>query len=267
MTTMQATVPQVNARHVSRSEIVDSLRPDSVELGTEVLPEIERSGGEYASITKSRVLIKDARNRMAVISSPGGAPGDPHLHDDFNEWWVVYGGEMFYTIGEYSSFVASFGDIVVAPCGYRHDPRAWRGEMCMRMVIGKDGSNHDLKGIPPARTIPMDEKWEPPNRIFTPFDYMTARHGLFDNWSETVILDQRNRVVMHHVLAGEPIGSVTGNEEAWWLVLQGAVHFEIGDDPELMAQRGAVVYAGDGEERMLSAGPDESAICIEVVAP
>ncbi len=45
MTTMQATVPQVNARHVSRSEIVDSLRPDSVELGTEVLPEIERSGG------------------------------------------------------------------------------------------------------------------------------------------------------------------------------------------------------------------------------
>lgn len=264
---MQATVPQVNARHVSRSEIVESLRPDAVDIGGEVLPEIARSGGDYAAITKSRVLIKDARNRMAVISSPGGAAGDPHLHDDFNEWWVVFGGEMLYTIGEYQSFVAGFGDIVVAPCGYRHDPRAWRGDMCMRMVIGKDGSNHDLKGIPHARTIPMDPDWEPPNRIFTPLEYMKARHGLFDNWTETIILDQRNWVEMHHVLAGEPIESVTRNSEAWWVVLEGAVSFEIEDEPEFLAERGAVVYAEEGAERNLAAGPDGSAICIEVVAP
>ena len=267
MTTMQTTVPQVNARHVSRAEIIDSLRPDAVMDGGEVLPEIERSGGEYASVTKSRVLIKDARNRMAVISSPGGAPGDPHLHDDFNEWWVVYGGEMCYTIGEYEPFVAQFGDIVVAPCGYRHDPRAWRGEMCMRMVIGKDGSNHDLKGIPHARRIQMDDKWEPPNRIFTPLEYMTARHGLFANWMETVIFDQRNRVDMHHALPGEPIASVIENPESWWVVLRGAVRFEIGGEPDFVAESGAVVYAEEGADRSLSAAPDTSAICIEVVDP
>ena len=134
---------EMNARHVSYSEIVESVSPDSTDPGAPVLPEIARSGGGYAAVTKSRIVITDSRNRMAVISSPGGSPGDPHLHEDFNEWWVVFGGEMRYRVGEYEPFKAHFGDMVVAPSGYRHDPRAWKGKMCMRMVIGKP----NLKGI------------------------------------------------------------------------------------------------------------------------
>lgn len=267
MTTMPSTLPRVNARHVSYDEIVESIKPDAIDDGSEILPEIARSGGAYANATKSRVLVKDERNRMAVISSPGGSAGDPHLHADFNEWWIVFGGEMRYTIGEYEPFLAHFGDIVVAPCGYRHDPRAWRGEMCMRMVIGKDGSNHDLKGLPHARTIPLDDSWEPPNRIFTPFEYMKQRNGDGSNWSETVILDQRNHVEMHHALADEPIRPVSYDAEAWWVVLQGSVFFEIGHDEEFEAECGAVVYASEGDFRTLAAGPDASAICVEVVAP
>lgn len=263
----QATTPSVNARHVSYDDIVESIRPDAIDGDAEVLPEIARSGGAYATATKSRVLIKDERNRMAVISSPGGSAGDPHLHADFNEWWVVFGGEMRYTIGEYEPFLAHFGDIVVAPCGYRHDPRAWRGDMCMRMVIGKDGSNHDLKGLPHARSIPLDDSWQPPNRIFTPFEYMKARHGLDKAWSETVILDQRNRVEMHHVLPSDGMTSITGTAEAWWVVLQGSLKFEIGSGGEFEATRGAVVYAGDREYRSIGTGSNGSAICIEVVAP
>ena len=60
--------------------------------------------------------------------------------------------------------------------------------MCMRMVTGKPGSNHDLKGLEPARTIPLEDHWEPPNRIFTPLEYMVNRHGLDEDWRETVIL-------------------------------------------------------------------------------
>ena len=265
--TMEETIPVVNSRHVSYDDIVESIKPDATDGGAEVLPEIARSGGAYATATKSRVLIKDARNRMAVISSPGGSAGDPHLHADFNEWWVVFGGEMRYTIGEYEPFLAHFGDIVVAPCGYRHDPRAWRGDMCMRMVIGKDGSNHDLKGLPHPRSIPMDDSWDPPNRIFTPFEYMKERHRLDGAWSETVILDQRNRVEMHHVPPGEAMQSVTGSSEAWWVMLKGSLEFEIDGETGFEAARGAVVYANSGESRNMAAGTDESAICIEVVAP
>ena len=265
--TMEETIPGVNSRYVSYDDIVESIKPDATDSTAEVLPEIARSGGAYANATKSRVLIKDERNRMAVISSPGGSAGDPHLHADFNEWWVVFGGEMRYTIGEYEPFLAHFGDIVVAPCGYRHDPRAWRGDMCMRMVIGKDGSNHDLKGLPHPRSIPMDDSWDPPNRIFTPFEYMKERHRLDGAWSETVILDQRNRVEMHHVPPGETMQSVTGSSEAWWVMLKGSLEFEIDGETGFEAARGAVVYANSGESRNIAAGTDESAICIEVVAP
>lgn len=273
MTTAEQTLPKINARHVSYAEIVESLRPAAVETAAngngsmEVLPEIARSGGAYASATKSRVLVKDARNRMAVIGSPGGSPGDPHLHADFNEWWIVFGGEMRYTIGEYEPFLAHYGDIVVAPCGYRHDPRAWKGDMCMRMVIGMDGSNHDLKGLPHARSIPLDDRWEPPNRIFTPLEYMKRRHGTAESWSETVILDQRNRVVMHHAVPGDAVSHVSGDAEAWWVVLEGAATIGIGSEPEFAAESGAVVYAADGEPRRLSASGDVPTICVEVVAP
>ena len=257
---------QMNARHVSYSDIVESISPDSTDPGAPVLPEIARSGGGYASVTKSRVMVMDSRNRMAVISSPGGSPGDPHLHDDFNEWWVVFGGEMRYTIGEYEPFKAHFGDIVVAPCGYRHDPRAWKGKMCMRMVIGKPGSNHDLKGLPSARTIPLEDHWEPPNRIFTPLDYMIDRHGLDSDWQETVILDQRNRVVMSHVLPGGPTASISGDNEAWWVVLQGDVAFHLGPDI-VKAAKGDVIYSPQGELSSISVNGDNSAIFIEVLEP
>ena len=257
---------EMNTRHVSYSEIVESVSPDSTDPGAPVLPEIARSGGGYAAVTKSRIMITDSRNRMAVISSPGGSPGDPHLHEDFNEWWVVFGGEMRYRVGEYEPFKAHFGDMVVAPSGYRHDPRAWKGKMCMRMVIGKPNSNHDLKGLEPARTIPLEDHWEPPNRIFTPLQYMIDRHGLDTDWQETVILDQRNRVEMSHIMPGGPTASVSGDAEAWWVVLRGDVSFHLGGD-EVNAGQGDVVYSGQGEMSSISVNSEESAIFIEVFEP
>ena len=66
---------EINARHVTYEEIVDTLRPDAPDVEGPVLDEIARSGGGYAAVTKSRVMVMDSRNRMAVISSPGGFAG------------------------------------------------------------------------------------------------------------------------------------------------------------------------------------------------
>ncbi|MCH8102644.1 MAG: hypothetical protein IIB28_05765, partial [Chloroflexi bacterium] len=65
----------------------------------------------------SEKLILDGRNRAALISSVAGTPGDPHLHPDFNEWWLGLGGQTSWQIGEYEPVIAKFGDIVIAPCG------------------------------------------------------------------------------------------------------------------------------------------------------
>ncbi len=258
---------QTNVRHVSYEEIVGSLSPDSSESGAPALPEISRSGGDYAKVTKSRILVEDGRNRMSVISSPGGSPSDPHLHPDFNEWWVVFGGEMRYRVGEYEAFNAHFGDIVVAPCGYRHDPMAWKGDMCMRMVIGKPDSNHDLKGIEPARSIPLDDRWEPPNRILTPLAYMIERHGTDEAWRETVIADQRNRVEMVHAMPGDSVATLNESSNAWWVVISGQINYRLGNDSPITVSKGSVVYSNAGEERNITINGEQSAILIEVTDP
>ena len=44
------------------------------------------SNGEWFEI-----IINDGRNRVAVISGPPGTPPDPHIHADYNEWWINVG--------------------------------------------------------------------------------------------------------------------------------------------------------------------------------
>ncbi len=257
---------EINQRHVSYDELVSDLKRLAVENSSTNQPETADPRHFGAEFKSNRVLIQDSRNRVTVITSPGGSPGDPHIHPDFNEWFMGFGGLMGFLVGEYEPFGAHFGDIVVAPCGYRHTPLAWEGDMCMRMVCTKPDSNHDIKGIEPARTIQLDATWEPPNQILTPLPYMIERNGLDSDWQETVLLDQRNRVEMFHLLSGSTAQSINGNDESWWVVLKGDVRFEIAGDV-VDTSRGSFVYSGDAESCVISATGDSSAIFIEVANP
>ena len=258
---------EVNQRHVSYAEIVEDLRTKAAITAAEAAPKQEEFSNHFGAEFKSnRILIKDSRNRATVITSPGGSPGDPHIHPDFNEWFMAFGGVMGFLVGEYTPFRATFGDITVAPCGYRHTPLPWYGDMCMRLVCTKPGSNHDIKGIEPSRNVRLDPDWEPPNRILTPLPYMIERHGLDTNWQESVLLDQRNRVEMFHLTQGTATESVNGDSESWWVVLKGNVRFEIAGDV-VDASKGSVIYSSDGEWSAISATGHGSAIFVEVADP
>jgi mannose-6-phosphate isomerase-like protein (cupin superfamily) len=231
------------------------------------LKEIGRSGGEYALVTKSVTVVKDGRNRVAAITSPEGSPSDPHLHHDFNEWWVVMEGEVTYQIGQYEPFAAHFGDIVIAPCGYRHDVRPTRGRHCVRMVVGPEDSNHDLKGIEPSRLVPLDGM-PPPNRIFTPLEYMAQRHGLYKAWTEVVLLDQRNRATMIHQMPGESNRPHWHpNSDEWWVVLKGELEWKVGERPPFRAGKGDVVYVEAGLAHEIMTVGEESSIRLAVTTP
>lgn len=215
----------------------------------------------------SEKVAMDGRNRIAMISSPAGTPGDPHLHPDFNEWWVILNGEVEYVIGEHEPFVAKFGDIVIAPCGYRHDIRSFKGDNCIRVVVGPEHSNHDLKGVPPVREVPLDDL-APPNRIHTPLDYMIARHGTDKSWGEQVVLDQRNRANMIHQMPG------SGNRphwhpdmDEWWVVLKGEVEWRAGNDAPFRAKRGDIAFVEAGKSHAIDTVGDESSIRLAVTTP
>ena len=236
---------------------------DGADLG-----EIGRTGGDYARLTKSRILVRDGRNRAAVITSPGGSPSDPHLHPDFNEWWVVLGGEMQYTIGEYEPFIAHFGDVVIAPAGFRHEPRPHKGDHCMRLVVGLEHSNHELKGIPAARQVPMRYDLPAPNLIHTPLEWMLERHGVEEPWSEQVLLDQRNRANMIHQLPGQTNRPHWHPDmDEWWVVLKGELEWQVGNDEPLRAGMGDVVFVESGRAHAIETVGDESSIRLAVTSP
>ena len=215
----------------------------------------------------SATVVRDGRNRAAMICSPSGGPSDPHLHPDFNEWWVILNDEVTYQIGEYEPFAARFGDIVIAPCGYRHDIRPSKGDRCIRMVVGYMHSNHDLKGIEPSRLIPLDDL-APPNRIHTPLEYMIERHGVEKPWSEQVILDQRNRANMIHQLPGQTNRPHWHPDmDEWWVVLKGELEWKVGSDEPIRAGRGDVVFVEAGRAHAIETAGRESSIRLAVTSP
>ncbi len=231
------------------------------------LTEVHRTGGEYGRLTKSVTLVKDGRNRVAAITSPEGSPSDPHLHHDFNEWWVILGGEVTYQVGQYEPFAAHFGDVVIAPCGFRHDVRPTKGSHCIRMVVGPETSNHDLKGIEPSRLVPLDDL-PPPNRVFTPLQYMTRRHGTYRAWSEQVLLDQRNRANMIHQMPGEKNRPHWHpNCDEWWVVLKGDLEWRVGERPPFQASKGDVVFVERGLSHAITTVGTESSVRLAVTTP
>lgn len=216
----------------------------------------------------SEKLILDGRNRAALISSVAGTPGDPHLHPDFNEWWLGLGGQTSWQIGEYEPVIAEFGDIVIAPCGQRHDIQTVGEGHGRRLVVGLETSNHDLKGVEPSRLIPVDESLEPPNRIHTSLKYMLERHGTDTDWGEEILLDQRNRINMIHQLPGganRPHWHPDMDE--WWAVLKGELEWTIGDGEPFRVGVGDLVFVEAGYAHAIRTVGDESTIRLAVTSP
>lgn len=253
---------ETNARHIDYAELCEAIAQSPEELAR------LKATGSYKDATKSFKTVLDGRNRAAAISSPGGAPSDPHLHPDFNEFWIILGGEVAYDIGEYEQIVGTFGDIVIAPCGYRHDIKPWKGDQCIRMVVGREDSNHDLKGVVPARTISIPEDWEPPNMIHTKLSYMIERHGLESNWAEEVLLDQRNRMNMIHTLPGSSNRPHWHPDmDEWWFIAKGEVEFKVANEDAFVAKRGDIVFVEAGTSHAIRTVGDESSIRYAVTSP
>ena len=216
----------------------------------------------------AETLIVDGRNRAALICAPEGTPGDPHLHPDYNEWWVILGGETTFQIGEYEPFVAKEGDIVVAPVGHRHDIVPSKGQRCLRLVVGPPWSNHDLKGVAPSRLLPVHKGLKPPNLLHTPLDWMFERHGTQKGWGEEVILDQRNRANMIYQLPGEANRPHWHPDfDEWWVILKGELTWTVGSKPPVTARKGDIVFAEAGYRHAIATVGDEPSVRLAVTIP
>lgn len=191
------------------------------------------------------VVVMDGRNRVGLICALPGTPPDPHIHPDYNEWWINLGGTTQWQIGQYEPLLAEWGDIVIAPAGYCHDIRSKGTEIARRLHVSTPNSNHDIRGVSPTRFVPVDYDLPMPNLLHTRFADVLATNGSDSAWTEVVVQDNRNTATMISQLPRTVSDERTPSRDEWWVMLSGsAVVRTSGGDLETIA--GDVVVAEPG---------------------
>jgi len=226
------------------------------------------ASGHDPNTVWAEVITNDGRNRIILISSPPGTPPDPHIHPDHNEWWIGVGGITQWQIGQYEPLVASWGDIVVAPAGYCHDIRVKGTGPGFRLVATHPNSNHDIRGIAPSRSVPVEYELPMPNLIHTRFDWLRERMGPGTAWAQPVISDNRNLVQVIQDLPGsEESDTREAVGDEWWIMLEGATSLRTGRGPELDLEAGAIVLAETGTRYELRTTGSTPSVRVLVSAP
>lgn len=192
----------------------------------------------------SEQVVNDKIHKGVWICGTPGTPPDPHIHPDFNEWWVVLDGKTRWQIGQYEAVIGEWGDLIMAPAGFSHDIRPWEGKQCIRLGVSKPGGNHDIKGIKPCRFIPVESDLNNPNLIHTKYKIIKNYYGTDKNWTHTAIEDERNTgKYIHMIKENEFDVSEENFFNAWFILLEGKVNcYHNSDNVITSANKGDLVY-------------------------
>ena len=101
-------------------------------------------------------IIEDDLNTVYLIRERPGDVSNAHWHFDFDEWWVIGGGELLFEVGEgRPKLRAKEGDIVFTPRGFRHQIATIGDQVSLRMPVTNPNNVHiwtdDDRSAPPPR--------------------------------------------------------------------------------------------------------------------
>ncbi len=213
-------------------------------------------------------LIDDGRNRAVWISGPPGTPPDPHIHPDFNEWWIALDGRTQWQIGQYEPVLSEWGDIIMAPAGFSHDIQPKEGVQAIRFGVTHPNGNHDIKGIAPCRLIPVDEGQTNPNLVHTRLKALVERNGTSSNWTEVAVSDERNYAFYTHDMPGSSSAHAAhASENRWWVVLQGQIEWSVDGEEPVTAGPGDVVFIEQGRGYTMATVGEGPSIRVTIAAP
>ena len=118
---------------------------------------LTRTGDLLTSSDQRRfTIIEDDLNTMYLIRERPGDVSNAHWHFDFDEWWVIGGGELLFEVGEgRPKLHARDGDIVFTPRGFRHRIATVGDDVSLRMPVTTADNVHvwtdDDTSAPPPR--------------------------------------------------------------------------------------------------------------------
>ena len=216
----------------------------------------------------SEVVISDGRNRVSLISGPPGTPPDPHLHPDYNEWWINIGGITQWQVGQYEKLQAKFGDVVIAPAGYSHDIRPKGKTNALRLAVSSPNSNHDIHGVSPSRSVPIDYNLKPPNLIHTKLNSLIKAKQRKSNWSQIVVYDNRNTAEIVKLGKSKTKIKKTAIHDEWWVIFKGNLDLNIKKDQYFLnLKEKDIVLIESGTSYSIDTLNDSETIAISVRGP
>ncbi len=118
---------------------------------------LTRTGDLLANSDERRfTIIENDCNTLYLIRERPGDVSNAHWHFDFDEWWVIGGGELLFEVGEgRPKLHAKSGDIVFTPRGFRHQIATVGNEVSLRMPVTNPDNVHvwtdDDTSAPPPR--------------------------------------------------------------------------------------------------------------------
>jgi quercetin dioxygenase-like cupin family protein len=213
-------------------------------------------------------LFSDGRNNVGLICDAPGLENDAHIHNDFNEWWIVLQGTVIWEIGDYPPLTAEAGDVVICPKKLRHAIKTVGSENSLRLHISAPWSNHELPGDRGNILQPFPDQSELPNLLLSKRSAMRERFGE-PPWSDGLLVDDRNRAN----LIGHGQG-MTNNAHwhpdfnEWWTILQGKLTWEIGEGrPMIEAKEGDIVFVPEGMRHHISSVGAGTSLRLAVTNP
>lgn len=101
-------------------------------------------------------IIEDDLNTVYLIRERPGDVSNAHWHFDFDEWWVIGGGELLFEVGKgRQKLHVKAGDIVFTPRGFRHQIATIGDGVSLRMPVTTADNVHiwtdEDSSAPPPR--------------------------------------------------------------------------------------------------------------------
>ena len=119
-----------------------ALGPTAPDAGSPLLTRVGEVVAQMGPAPWSKRIIADERNLVTLIASPPGGGNRPHWHREFDEWWVVLGGQLQWELTGGVVVNAAKDDIVWVPRGTVHHIRNVGDDLSLRLAVAMPPAWH-----------------------------------------------------------------------------------------------------------------------------
>ena len=204
-------------------------------------------------------IVRDEFLQAEYIQSAPGEKTPRRAHPDTREWWVVWDGEIRFTMDGVPPFVAKKGYLVQVPYRTFYTMETIGDRPALRFEVNVANARYMYPAAekPPSvdgftflkTTVASKGVWDQGNRPYIDFNTISAGNEK----QRRFVADDR---AVSNIIYGDPktLAPAGANDKGhfhaecaeFWFVLLGKISYRMEGVPDIMAGEGDIVYAPRG---------------------